>query len=105
MPGHNRNSVAPPGYLGPDALEPRVLLDGDDDTKADVVGAGHPPDALRPLRVELQPGLLRVTARSAAALLRRINPAAAARHVWISVLGQHVERQERDFVPGQRAVE
>ena len=35
--------IAPPGDLGLNALEPRVLLDGNDHTEPHIVGAGHPP--------------------------------------------------------------
>src|SRR5947209_16009703 len=54
-----------------------------DHAEADEIGVGHPPDALRPLGIPLQPGLVRPAAGGAAAAVGRVGPRPAADHVGV----------------------
>src|SRR5262249_4714542 len=73
-------------------------------SESDEPGPCQPPDALRPLRMGLDPFLVRATARSAAALCRRVVPGAAASHVREALLCRQQDRLERQLVDGEGSV-
>src|SRR5262245_6468403 len=98
------SSVAPPCDLGTDVFQAIVLLDGADDAETDVIGFGHPPDALRAWRITAGPIFRGDPPPSTAALFRRINPGAAAGYIWITVFRGGIERIQDGLVFGPCAV-
>src|SRR5438477_11072280 len=91
-------SIAPPAHLRPYILEFLILLHRTHDAEADVVGFGHPPDALRALRVALEPVFFGKAAGGPAAFVGRVDPRAAAGDVAIALVGRRAERVERRFI-------
>src|SRR5262245_23376008 len=76
-------------------LEPLQRLDllhRHDDAEADVVRVGHPPDALRPLRIAAKPVALGEAAGAAAQVLGLIDPRAAAGEVGVALVDRHEDR-------------
>src|SRR5579863_10659974 len=65
-------SIAPPRHFRANVLQRVILLHGADDAEADVIRFGHPPDALRPLRIAPQPILGGKRSGGAAAFVRRV---------------------------------
>src|SRR3954470_19406891 len=62
------------GHLGPQPLQVVLFDDRSDHAEADEVDLGQPEDALRPLRVALEPGLVGAAAGGAAALGGLVGP-------------------------------
>src|SRR5439155_14070006 len=86
------------GHFRLKPLQIFLLLDRAHNSKTDKIGVGHPPDALRLLRVALEPFLVGAATRGAAALGRRIGPRAAADHVGITLLVRHQHRRQAHLV-------
>src|SRR5262249_32285842 len=90
--GQKYTSPAFPRHLGLDALEVGLLLHGNDHPETEHVHAGQPPDALWPLRIVLDPVLVRDPAHRTAAGGRVVAPGAATGHVREAVGGRQQYR-------------
>src|SRR4051812_13572006 len=78
-------ALALPVHRRQEAFQLRQLLDRPHHAEADEVAVGHPPDALRPLRVALQPALVRAAAGGATAAGRVVRPRATPDDVRVLV--------------------
>src|SRR6266478_6803447 len=87
-----------PGHQRAKTFQVLLFFHGPDDSEADQLGVGEPPDALRALRIALDPTLLGAAAGGAAKLVRVVRPRPAPGHVRKSSLGRKAHRPEGQFI-------
>src|SRR5579864_1584374 len=73
-----------PGDARTEALQIVLLRDGAYKSESNKIAVGHPPDALRPLRILFQPVAFGSQSRGASAILGIVAPRTAAHHVGIT---------------------